>query len=106
MAITTTSLLPPPVQQSFAERLLSVPVPNMIYTIPAERKLMPEGGGNTLRFRRYLPLQTAKVPLGNSGVMPPAQTASALDIDAKVQFYGTFLVINEQVVLQAQDPKQ
>jgi N4-gp56 family major capsid protein len=104
MAITTTSLLPSPVQQSFSYKLLSVPTPNMIHKIAAMKKNMPKNGGNTIRFRRYNPLATAVVPLGNSGVTPPPQTLSSLDIDAKLDFYGTYVILNEQVSLQNQDP--
>lgn len=104
MSITTTGTLPSPVQQTFSYKLLSVPVPNMIYKIPAVKKNMPRNGGNTYRQRRYNALQTAMVPLGNSGVTPPPQPLSAVDIDAKISFYGTYVVINEQVTLQNQDP--
>ena len=61
---------------------------NMIHKIPAMKKNMPRNGGNTLRMRRYNPLATAMVPLGNSGVTPPAQVLTAVDIDAKISFYG------------------
>jgi N4-gp56 family major capsid protein len=104
MAITTTSTLPAPVQQSFSYKLLSVPVPNMIHKIPAMKKNMPRNGGTTLRMRRYNPLNTAMVPLGNTGVTPPAQNLTAVDIDAKISFYGTYVQLNEQVTLQNQDP--
>ena len=77
---------------------------NMIHKIPAMRKNMPRNGGTTLRMRRYNPLSTAKVPLGNTGITPPPQTPSAVDIDAKISFYGTYVVLNEQVTLQNQDP--
>lgn len=92
MAITTTSILPSPVQQSFSYKLLSVPVPNMIHKIPAMLKTMPRNGGNTMRMRRYNPLATAMVPLGNTGVTPPAQTLTAVDIDARISFYGSKLL--------------
>ena len=88
MAITTTTTLPAPVQQSFSYKLLSVPTPNLIHKIAAMRKKMPRNGGTTLRMRRYNPLATAMVPLGNTGVTPPAQQLTAVDIDAKVSFYG------------------
>jgi N4-gp56 family major capsid protein len=104
MAITTTSVLPAPVQQSFSMKLLSVPVPNMIHKIPAMMKTMPAKGGKTLRMRRYNPLDTAMVPLGNTGVTPPAQQLTAVDIDAEISFYGTYIQLNEQVTLQNQDP--
>lgn len=67
---------------------------------------MPRNGGTTLRMRRYNPLNTAMVPLGNSGVTPPPQNLTAVDIDAKISFYGTYVTLNEQVTLQNQDPKK
>ncbi len=104
MSITTTSTLPAPVQQSFSMKLLAVKVPNMIHKIPAMKKNMPRNGGSTLRMRRYNPLNTALVPLGNTGVTPPPQNLTAVDIDAKISFYGTYVTLNEQVTLQNQDP--
>jgi N4-gp56 family major capsid protein len=103
-SITTTSTLPAPVQQSFSYKLLSVPVPNFIHKIPAMHKQMPRNGGTTLRMRRYNPLPTATVPLGNSGVTPPPAQLTAVDIDAKMDFYGLYVRLNEQVTLQNQDP--
>ncbi len=103
MAITTTSILSAPVQQTFNAKLLSVPTPNMIMNIPSEKYRMPRNGGTTMRFRRYSPLNTALIPLGNSGVTPPAQNLVATDIDAVVNWYGTYIALNEQVVLQNQD---
>jgi N4-gp56 family major capsid protein len=104
MSVTTTSVLPAPVQQSFSFKLLSVPVPYMIHKIPAELKAMPRNGGTTLRMRRYNPLATAPVPLGNSGITPAPQNLTAINIDAQMQFYGTYVLLNEQVTLQNQDP--
>jgi len=76
----------------------------MIHKIPAMKKRMPSKGGTTLRMRRYNPLNTAMVPLGNTGVTPPSQQLTAIDIDARIDFYGTYVQLNEQVTLQNQDP--
>ena len=76
----------------------------MIHNIPAMLKQMPRNGGTTLRMRRYNPLATATVPLGNSGVTPPPQSLTAINIDADIDFYGTYIILNEQVTLQNQDP--
>src|SRR5579862_2726091 len=100
MPITTTTILPAPVQQSFCNRLLSVPVPDFIFTMAAMKENMNRNGGVVYRMRRYNPLNTAMVPLGNSGITPPPQTQTAIDIDAKMSFYGTYVVLNEQVTLQ------
>lgn len=97
MAITTTSVLPPPVQQSFNNKLLSVPVPLLIHSLPAMKFKMERASGSIMRFRRYNKLTPSLVPLGNSGVTPPAQTLTAVDIDAKIDWYGSWVAINEQV---------
>lgn len=76
----------------------------MIHKLPAVLYNMPRNGGTTLRMRRYNPLNTALVPLGNTGVTPPAQTLTAINIDATMSFYGTYVYLNEQVTLQNQDP--
>ena len=104
MTITTSSVLPAPVQQSFSYKLLAVPTPYFVHKIPAMQMTMPRNGGKTLRMRRYNPLNSATVPLGNSGITPPPQTLSAIDIDATMSFYGTYIYLNEQVTLQNQDP--
>ena len=103
MALNTTSTLPAAVQQSFDGKLLSIPVAHMIHKIVSVKKSMPANGGTTLRMRRYNQLDTAMVPLGNTGETPPADVASVVDIDAKVSFYGKYMYLNEQVTLQSQD---
>lgn len=55
-------------------------------------------------MRRYNPLPTAVVPLGNSGVPPAPVTTTVVDIDATMSFYGQYIILNEQVTLQNQDP--
>jgi N4-gp56 family major capsid protein len=54
----------------------------------AMQKRLPMHSGRTVRFRRYTNLATATVPLGPSGLTPPPQTLSALDIDATIDWYG------------------
>lgn len=104
MPITTTTVMPSAVQQSFSGKLLSVPTPSLIHKLPAMKRTMPSHGGDTLRMKRYNKLATAPVPLGNTGIEPPAQTLSAIFVDAKIDFYGSYVMINEQVSLQIEDP--
>lgn len=104
MTITTTSLLPAPVQQRFDMKLLSRPMPDCIHKTMAMKKRLPDRSGQILRMRRYNNLATATVPLGPSGLTPPPQTLSALDIDAKIEWYGTYVVVTDQVSLVNEDP--
>lgn len=104
MTITTTSVLPAPVQQRFDMKLLSRPMPDLIHKTMAMKKRLPDRSGQILRLRRYNNLNTATVPLGPSGINPPPQTLSALDIDARVEWYGTYVLITDQVTLINEDP--
>lgn len=104
MSITTTSNLPAPILQSLAPGMLSVPTPNFNYIIAAEKYSMPRNGGTTMRFLRPVPLQPPVVQLGNTGIEPPSQVATREIVDAAMAFYGTSVILNEQVVIQDQDP--
>lgn len=105
MTITTTSNLPAPILQSLAPGMLSVPTPNFNYIIPAEKYSMPRQGGTTMRFLRPVPLDPPVVQLGNTGVEPASQVATREIVDAAMAFYGTSVILNEQVVIQDQDPQ-
>ena len=100
----TTSVLPAAVQISYNGKLLAFEQPDLIHGLFADRKRMPKNSGEIFRMRRMAKLKTALVPLGNSGITPPGQTLSAVDIDAKIEHYGTWLSINEQVTLTSEDP--
>lgn len=97
MSITTTSNLPAPILQSLAPGMLSVPTPDFNYIIGAEKYSMPRGGGTTMRFLRPVALTPPVVALGNSGVEPISQVATREMIDAAISFYGTSVILNEQV---------
>lgn len=66
---------------------------------------MDQQAGDILRRRRYKNLLTAPVPLGNGIVNPAAQQLTALDIDARIDWYGTYLILQEQVMLINEDPR-
>ena len=104
MPITTTTLLPPPVHQSYALKLLIVPTASMIHNLAAMKRKMPANGGSVFRQARFNQIPAAMVPLGNTGVTPPADVLTSVNIDAQINFYGTYVEINEQVVLQSQCP--
>ena len=103
MAVTTTYVLPPQIQQSLNYKLLLVPTPDFIHSVAADRKNMPANGGEILRLSRYNKLQPAMVPLSKSGVTPAAQVLTRLDLDVTMKFYGTYVTVNEQTQLQNQN---
>lgn len=103
-SITTSGTLPAPVQQYFDRVLLARPMPLLIHKKMALKKNLPSRSGTTVRYRRYNNLDWALVPLGQSGLTPPAQQLSAVDIDARVDWYGSYVIITDQVTLQNEDP--
>jgi N4-gp56 family major capsid protein len=104
MTITTTNALPAPVQQWFDNVLLSRPMPKLIHKQMAMKKELPPNSGRIARYRRYTNLLTATVPLPDSGLTPPGQVLNAVDIDARLDWYGTYVTITDQVMFINQDP--
>lgn len=104
MSINTTTNLPPPILLSLAPAMLSVPTPQFNYAIAADKHSMPRNGGTTMRFLRAVPLTPPIVQLGNSGIEPASQIANREQIDTQMAFYGTSVIVNEQVGIQDQDP--
>lgn len=102
--MTTTSNLGPVILQSLAPAMLYTPTPTFIYNIPTDKVTMPAQGGTTMRFLRARALTPPTVQLGNSGIEPPSQVPQRDIIDAQIAFFGTSCIINEQVILQDQDP--
>lgn len=102
MALTTPGTLPPPVQQHFLKTMLAVKAPKTIFKTCALMQRLPQHSGSIARLRRMDKAPTATVPLDGSAVAPIQ--LDALDIDAKMDFYGQVFAINEQVVIQNQDP--
>lgn len=104
MTITTSNALPPPVQLWFDNVLLSRPMPKLIHKTMAMKKEMPPNSGRNVRYRRYTNLQTATVPLPDSGLTQPGQVLNAVDIDARWDFYGSYVTITDTVMFANQDP--
>jgi len=104
MAIQTTSLLPPPVQIYYDRVLLSMAEPNLIFTKLAMKKNLSARSGNTIRFERWNDIGSKIVPLGNIGITPPSSDMTRAWVDAEINWFGTYIEINEQVDLTSQSP--
>lgn len=102
MAITTTAVLPPAVREYYDRLLLMTAYPALIHTKFAQRRTLPKKMGDTIVFRRYSKLSTVPVPLVD-GTTPPGAALSVTDISARVDFYGNFVTITDQVELTVED---
>ena len=103
---TTTTVLPPPVQQRFSAKLLSTPQARLVHRLASMPFRMPEHSGNILRMRRYTRLETAPVPVNPAMMNPPSQQLNATDVDATIDFYATYVIVTKEVTLINEDPKR
>ena len=102
MTITTVAVLPPAVREYYDRLLLMTAYPTLVYTKFAQKRVLPEKMGDTIVFRRYSRLATVPIPLVD-GITPPGAPLSATDIKARVDFYGNFVTITNQVELTVED---
>lgn len=100
--ITTVAVLPPAVREYYDRLLLMTAYPQLIHTKFAQKRILPEKMGDTVVFRRYARLATVPIPL-QDGITPPGAPLSATDIKARVDFYGNFVTITNQVELTVED---
>jgi N4-gp56 family major capsid protein len=100
--VTTVAVLPPAVREYYDRLLLMTAYPQLIHTKFAQKRILPEKMGDTIVFRRYARLATVPIPLTDS-ITPPGAPLSVTDIKARVDFYGNFITITNQVELTVED---
>jgi N4-gp56 family major capsid protein len=102
MPLNTRASLPNAVRDYYDRVLLTTAYPCLIHTRFAQQRVMPLNSGDTIIFRRYNKLATVPVPL-QDGITPPGALLSAQDVKARVQFYGNYVMITNEVELTAED---
>lgn len=100
--ITTVAVLPPAVREYYDRLLLMTAYPMLVHTKFAQKRILPEKMGDTIVFRRYARLATVPIPIVD-GITPPGAPLSVTDIKARVDFYGNFVTITNQVELTVED---
>lgn len=96
--ITNTSVSPM-VLQSAQRLLLSRPMPNLIYGIPAMHKMLDARSGTVLRERRYENAPVSVTPLSPYGLTPPPLQMTVTNFDSQINWYGSYFIITDQVTL-------
>ena len=102
MTITDITVLPPAVREYYDRLLLMTAYPQLVHTKFAQKRVLPKNSGDTVVFRRYSRLATVPVPIID-GVTPPGAPLSATDIKARIDWYGNFVTITNQVELTVED---
>lgn len=102
MAITNVSVLAPAVREYYDRLLLMTAYPALVFTRKAQKRVIPKNSGDTAVFRRYARLATVPIAL-NDGITPPGAALSATDIKARIDFYGNFVTLTNQVEMTVED---
>ena len=102
MTITDTTVLKPAVRDYYDRLVLMTAYPTLVHAKFCQKRIMPEKMGDTIVFRRYSKLDTVPIPLVD-GITPPGAPLSATDLKARVDFYGNFVTITNQVELTVED---
>ena len=102
MAITDVATLPPAVREYYDRLLLMTAYPQLNHTRFGQKRVLPKKSGDTVVFRRYSRLSTVPVPLVD-GITPPGAALSATDLKARVDWFGNFVIITNQVELTVED---
>lgn len=102
--ITTTVNVPPAIQQSLSDMILSTPEADLIHLYPVKRTTLAQNAGSVLRFVRFRNLPVAKNPLPATGSIPAPVVQTDEFVDAKIRYYGQSVVLQEQLVLENQQP--
>lgn len=100
--MTTTAQLPAAVKDYYDRLILLTAYPALVHTRFAQHRKLPQKNGDTIVFRRYNRLATVPIAL-DDGVTPPATPLSVNDIKARIQWYGNYVVITDEVQMTVED---
>src|SRR3989304_9298227 len=103
MSITTRNDLPPEVELHYTGIVLSTPRAYLIHGAFANRVEVPPNSGDVARMVRYNRLETAPVPLNINFENPAAQRLPRLDIDARLDWDSTYIVLTRQILMINQE---
>lgn len=76
--------------------------PELVHAQFAQKRPIPQHGGKTIEFRRFIPLPKALTPI-TEGVTPPGNKMEVTAIEAKIEQYGDFVVLSDILEMTAID---
>lgn len=102
MANTTTSVVPHVVAW-YDRKMLEKAKPNLLHTMFAQIRDIPQNASDTIKFRRYGLLSPATTPL-TEGQTPAGSQLSVTDLSAVAVQYGDFVTLTDELETETEDP--
>lgn len=104
MANTTRTEIPIEVNNFYDRALLERAIPAFVHNRFCQVRDIPANNGtNVIKFRKYGSL-TAQTTALTEGVTPSGTQLSVTDITATVKYYGDYVTLTDQLVLETYDP--
>lgn len=104
MSNTTRTQVPAEVNNFYNRTLLERAVPALLHNRFAQVRDIPrKSGTNVIKFRKYGAL-TAQTTALSEGVTPSGSQLSVTDITATVSYYGDYVTLTDEVLIETIDP--
>ena len=94
--------LSPEMKTYYEKRLIDMAEPKLVHDQFADKYPIPKGGGKTIEFRKYSPLEKATTPI-TEGVTPAGNKLNVTTLTATVAQYGDFIQLSDVLELTAID---
>jgi len=100
--VTTAPGLSAEMRTYYSDYLIDNAKPNLVHDQFGQKHPIPQNGGKTIQFRKFVPFTKATTPL-TEGVTPDGGSLSVTQVNATVDQYGYYVTISDMLMLTAID---
>ncbi|MGN0978110.1 MAG: N4-gp56 family major capsid protein, partial [Faecousia sp.] len=100
--VQTTDGLSAEMKTFYDMTLIDEASPNLVHDQFGQKRPIPQGGGKTIEFRKFAPLDKALTPL-TEGVTPDGKSLEVNTVTATVSQYGDYITLSDVLELTAVD---
>lgn len=86
----------------YSDYLIDNAKPNLVHDQFGQKHPIPQNGGKTIEFRKFVPFSKATTPL-TEGVTPDGGALSVTNVTATVEQYGYYVTMSDVLMLTAID---
>ncbi len=99
---TTDSSLTSEMRTYYSDYLIDNAQPNLVHDQFGQKHAIPQNGGKTIQFRKFVPFSKATTPL-TEGITPDGGALSVTNVTSTVNQYGYYVTISDMLMLSAID---
>lgn len=103
MNTNRTANLTETMQTYYDKKLILDMQPKLVHYQYGQKRVLPEGQGKTVNFRKWTPFPPVTTPL-TEGVVPEGQSLSMSTVSATIAQYGGYVAVSDLLDMTALDP--